>query len=491
MLPFKNLILIDRTSSVAVYKQITDRLIGLIQEGKLLPGTELPSTRALAADLNLHRNTVIAAYEKLVAENWITSISRKGYVVSSTLPLVRPRTYQSNRMAPFEAEPGFAFREMDRFVYQAPIYKKSEIIIDDGFPDISLFPAEDMLKEYKRALDYSTLKKITSDWDLEGNLDFRSAMCDFLNQTRGLDIEAKNLLSTRGAQMAIYLAASLIIQPGDKVIVSEPGYFFANWAFERFGAELIYVPVDDEGMCTEMVEVLLRKHLVKMLYVVPHHHHPTTVTMSVSRRSQLLELIRTYELAVIEDDYDYDFQFQNHPYLPLASGDHGGNIIYIGSLTKVIGTPFRLGYMVAAERFIRAAAKFRTLIDLKGDVFMEQVVSGLVNNGSLKRLIQKANKLYRQRCHFLHYLLVEKFGDKIELKKPDGGMALWLKFRSDFPLAKIIGTASTMGLRFGGSVYAHGDAARHNAFRFGFASLNQAELEKAVEILQKSTRIMV
>ncbi|SDG25248.1 aminotransferase-like domain-containing protein [Epilithonimonas hungarica] len=482
MLPYKNLIIIDKTSHIAVFKQIAVQFIGLIQKGKLLPGTKLPSTRALAYDLGLHRKTIMAAYDSLVSEDWIDSLPRKGYIVSPNLPFVKPRSYNSNGLSAYENEPGFIFDSLSSYINPSSPSKKHELIIDDGLPDTSLLSPGIMLAGYRKALDYPTLKKISTGWDLEGSLDFRNSLCHFLNQTRGIDITTENLLTARGAQMAIYLSASLIIKPGDKVIVSDPSYFFANMIFERFGAELIYVPVDHDGMCTEVLEELLKKHSVKLLYVIPHHHHPTTVTMSTARRNELLILIKKYQIAVIEDDYDYDFQFEYAPYLPLASGDHEGNIIYIGSLTKVLGAPFRLGYIVAAKKFIRSAAKQRLLIDLRGDVFTEQVVSGLIENGELTKLIQKANKLYRHRCHFAAELFAKQLGGIVQLTKPNGGMALWLQFKNDFPLAKVI--ANAKGLKIIGSVYSKERNSNFNAFRFGFASLNDEEIIKAIDILK-------
>src|SRR5215217_1715064 len=480
MLPYKNLLLIDKSSHVAVFRQIAIQIIQLIQQGKLSPGTELPSTRGLAFDLELHRKTAIAAYELLSSEDWIISVPRKGYLVSPHLPVVKPRSYNSNRLAAFQTDPGFAYDKLSEIFYPSSSSTTSELVIDDGFPDITLLPAASMHSQYKRALEYTSLKKMSLGWDLEGSPDFRNALCGFLNQTRGLDIRIENLLTTRGAQMAIYIAASLIIQPGDKVMVSEPSYFFANMIFERLGAELIRVPMDENGIRTDLIADLIKNHRVKLLYVIPHHHHPTTVTLSKERRNDLLQIIRDYKIAVIEDDYDYDFQFQYDPYLPLASGDHEGNIIYIGSLTKVLGTPFRLGYLVASEKFIHAAAKKRMLIDLRGDVFTEQVVSGIIENGDLTRLIQKANKLYRERCHFLADLLSSELGEAIEFTRPSGGMALWLQFREDLPLAKIIEKASARGLKVIGSVYSQGGNAKYNAFRFGFASLTEPQLAKAV-----------
>jgi len=489
MLPYKNLLIIDKKSHTAVFRQIVMQFIGLIQEGKLLPGTPLPSTRALAFDLELHRKTIMAAYHTLVAEDWIDSLPRKGFIVSPRLPVVKPKSYHTDRELSFGADPGFAYQDMEDVKPATVAFKKTDIIVDDGFPDISLLPTDAILKEYRRALDYPTLKRMNVGWEPAGSLSFRTALCTFLNQTRGIDIRTENLLTTRGAQMAIYIAASLIVQPGDKVMVGEPSYFFANMVFERLGAELIRIPVDDHGMCTQRVEEVLQQQTVKLLYVIPHHHHPTTATMSVERRNHLLRLIQDYRLAVIEDDYDYDFQFQYNPYLPLASGNHEGRIIYIGSLTKVLGTPFRLGYMVASEKFVRAAARWRTLIDLRGDVLIEDVVTGLINNGELTRLIQKANKLYKQRCHTLVDLLHVELDNVVEFTRPNGGMALWLKFPADFPLARVIKQSAVAGLHITGSKYGEGMKGQelsYRAFRFGFASLHEAELEKAVGVLRRT-----
>src|SRR5690606_15783490 len=217
---------------------------------------------------DLHRKTIVAAYESLVAEDWVDNLPRKGFIISPNLPVVRPRSYNIGRIATYESNPKFEFEEPSGFSHRKSLSQKDEIIVDDGFPDISLIPTDAMLGEYRRALEYSTLKKMSARWDLEGSSDFRNALCKLLNQTRGIDIKVANLLTTRGAQMAIHLAASLIIKPGDKVLVSEPSYRFANMVFENLGADLIRVPLDSNGMDTERVEEELKKHNIKLLYVI-------------------------------------------------------------------------------------------------------------------------------------------------------------------------------------------------------------------------------
>ncbi|PKB17605.1 PLP-dependent aminotransferase family protein [Flavobacterium sp. 5] len=484
MLPYKNLIIIDKKNTLPVYRQVSLQFISLIQEGKLSPGTLLPSTRVLAFDLQLHRKTIVAAYDILVSEDWADNLPRKGYRVSPDLPVVRPRSYNSKKLSPFANNANFDFERLEPLVHQVISLNKGPLVIDDGFPDISLLPTKVISEQFKKSLDNAARGKNTG-FNLNEVSNFRISLHSFLNRTRGIDMGIENLFTTRGAQMAIYIAASLIIKPGDKVVVSEPSYFIAEALFKKLGAELIRIPMDADGMCTEELEKILKKDSIKLLYIIPHHHHPTTVTMSVERRQHLMQIINTHNFAVIEDDYDYDFQFKYDPYLPLATGDHGGNIIYIGSLTKVLGAPFRLGYIIATEEFLKAATTLRTLIDLKGDFIMEETVAGLINNGDLARHIQKTNKLYSQRCDVLSDLIIDELGDKITFTKPTGGMALWLKLKPEYNLLQVIKKANLKGLTMTGSSYCVGKDAHFNAFRFGFASLDEHQLADAVHILKK------
>ena len=487
MLPFKNLLKIDKNSVEAVFKQVASQLVLLIQKGILLPDMQLPSTRSLAADLGLHRKTVMAAYNDLITEDWIESEERKGYKVSALLPIVKPRTYASQFNGNYMGQPGFSFDSLEHVPSLPRISSDHKVIVDDGFPEGAIFPIDQISREYRRLLTHPTLKQSASRWNVGGSGNFKEALSSFLNDTRGLNIMSEHLMITRGAQMAIYIAAALILKPGDKVLVTDPSYFIADAAFRQLGAELVRVPVDSEGMDIDAVEDALKNNNIRLLYIIPHHHHPTTVTLSSARRAKLLELIRTYQLPVIEDDYDYDFQYQYSPYLPLASADHGGNVIYIGSLTKVLGANFRVGYMVSTAGFLASAIKLKSLIDLRGDAVMEGSIAALMESGEFSRFIKKANKLYSYRCEYASGLIRTELADVLDFTVPQGGMALWLKFRAEHPLSGVLRKANSLGLQLAGSAYYKGKDVKHNAIRFGFASLNEQDMEYAVAVLKKVT----
>lgn len=487
MLPFKTLLKIDKSSPEAVFKQIASQLVLLIQKGILMPDMQLPSTRVLAADLGLHRKTIMAAYNDLISEDWIISEERKEYRVSTLLPIIKPRAYASRSKSSYKSKSAISFDKMEHVPSLTKITTGFKVIVNDGFPDVNIFPVERVSTEYKRLLTHQTLKKASANWNIDGSQVFKEALSLFLNDTRGLNIEPENLMVTRGAQMAIYIAASLVIKPGDKVLVTSPSYFLADAIFRQLGAQLITIPVDNDGADVDSIADALKNHDIKLLYIIPHHHHPTTVTLSSARRAKLLELIKTHQLTVIEDDYDYDFQYQYSPYLPLASAAHDGNVIYIGSLTKVLGSNFRLGYMVSTPDFLNSAIKLKTLIDLRGDVLMEEIIATLMQNGEFSRFIMKANKLYGYRCDYASNLISQELSHLVEFKKPNGGMALWLKFNENYQLANIIKKAAALGLQLTARPYFKGAGLTYDAIRFGFASVNEQEIEFAVDILKKIT----
>ncbi|SKA34290.1 transcriptional regulator, GntR family [Chitinophaga eiseniae] len=485
MLPYKTLIAIDREARQPVYQQIANRFASLIREGVLKPGLLLPGSRVLALQLGLHRKTVVAAYDELVSQDWATALPRKGVMVATNLPDVKPRSFQAPA-SPYTAGPGFSFNRIPSVVTSRyDRLQPGQLIINDGFADMREAPLEAWMKESRALVRRPRYHQRLTYGSAMGSLHLRQQLVHYLTYTRGLSLSADNVMTTRGAQMAIYLTAAMLLKKGDYVIVGSPNYFYADLCFEQLGARLLRVPTDAEGIDVEAVGRLCRAHKVKMLYVIPHHHHPTTVTLSAERRMRLLDVIRTHRLAVLEDDYDYDYHYSSAPILPLASGDHGGNVIYVGSFTKLLGLSIRSGFLVAPAPFLEEMARLRKLMDLQGDNLPEETLAALLADGTIDRHLKKSNKLYHERRDQLTQLLQNRLGDKVRFTEPAGGMATWLTFHKRYPLTQVAVKAASMGLLMSnGEQYGHGTTSL-NAIRFGFASLNNRELTKAVGILEK------
>lgn len=491
MLPYSTLIIPNKKGGIAVYLQIADQMVNLIREGILRPGAALPSSREMSKLLKVHRKTIVAAYEELYAQDWIETIPRKGIYVSQHLPEIKPRSWKANAATPaYGDKTGFSFSPVLQYPVPGVQLNKQRLIINDGFPDVRLAPVAEIFREIRSLMRGQQMHQLMQRLDAAGNAQFRQAMTGFLNTTRGLNIQPSNILITRGAQMSIYLAAKLLVQPGDLVIVGEPNYFMANMIFEQAGAQLIKVPVDDYGMDIDAVENICKKKKVRALYVVPHHHHPTTATLSGDRRMQLLQLTHRHKLALIEDDYDYSYHYDSAPLLPLASTQHGGSVIYIGSVTKLLIPSMRIGFMVGPANFIAAAVNLRKLIDTRGDDFLETAIAGMIGKGHLGRHIKKSNKLYHQRRDLFCEMIDHYLPDVIQYRKPSGGMAIWACFHPRFPLATVAKRTAALGLYMNDGTFYNTGAKNYNALRMGFSSLNENEMEQAVQILVKATRKM-
>lgn len=488
MLPFQTLIQIDKKASTPIYQQLANRLVNLIREGIIKPGTALPGSREMAQLLRLHRKTIVAAYEELDAQDWIGTIPRKGVFVAQNLPEVKPRKLTQGVGVPaYAGSTGFSFNRQLDFPVPAVKMEKQRLMINDGFPDMRLAPMDALLREYRSLLKNKTMQAMIERPDPTGVYSLREAMVTHLSATRGLNIQANNVMMTRGAQMAIFLAARLLIEPGNYVAVGEPNYYLANILFEEAGARLIRIPVDEQGMDIGALAAVCKKKKIRMVYVIPHHHHPTTATLSADRRMHLLELVRQYKLAVIEDDYDFSFHYDSAPILPLASTQHDGCVIYIGSVTKVMTPSLRVGFMIAPDNFIKQAAQLRRLIDSRGDNLMEAAIANLVKNGDISRHIKKSNKIYHQRRDMFCALLDQYLPGIVNYHKPAGGMAIWSLFHPKHPLPVVAARASALGLFMNdGATYITGKA-NYNALRIGFASLNEKEMQEVVDILAKAT----
>lgn len=481
MLPFQTLIPLNKTLALPVYRQIANAITQHIKNGILKPETALPGTREMAEILDVHRKTVVAAYSELQIQGWILVTPRKGFYVAGNLPELKPREWQQDGASGYGKQMSAPFNVLTPD-YQGPIYPPHtpfRLIIDDGWPDTRLAPLDLLMREYRSLLKFKYKNPVTGAVTA-GSLNLREAMVDYLSETRGIKADIPHLLITHGAQMAIYIAARLTIIPGANVIAGYPGYNTASQLFQHLGANLLTVPVDDQGIDTAAVADLCKKHPISMLYVIPHHHHPTTVTLSPARRMHLLELAAQYNFAIIEDDYDYGFHYNSSPYLPLATGQHHGRVIYIGSFSKSLAASVRIGFLVGAEDFIQQGIYLRKLLDLKGNHLMEDALAVLIKNGDMSRHLKKANKVYHTRLQHLTTLLDTQLPGIVEYTVPMGGMAIWSQFK--VPLKALSANAAKQGLYISdGSFYVV-----KNACRIGFASLTTQEMEEAISILASS-----
>lgn len=483
MLPYQTLIEITRDSPKPVYLQISNQLIMLIKRGVLASGLKIPGTRQMAKILNTHRQTIVRAYEELYNQGWLEQIASRGTFVSRQLPEIKAKKIQDtdSQLFTYPKETGYNFTINPQIA--RPVLKANTSLgFDDGFPDVRLAPWEALARQYRNIVQRSFQKHLFSYSDTLGNQFLREKLLEYLRQSRGLPIRLENILITRGCIMGIYQVAQMLINQGDKVAVTEWGYMSAELSFKFAGAELVRVPFDENGIIVDELAKICQKKTIRLLYLTPHHHYPTTVTLSAERRIQLLQLAESQGFIILEDDYDYDYHYSGSSILPLASADAKGMVIYVGSLSKLLAPAIRVGYVVAPENLIAQLAYFRRIIDRQGDNILEQTVAELMAEGEIKRHTRKAQKVYEQRRNLFVQLAKSELSEWLDFKIPNGGMAIWGEFKPQVNLQNLAQQAQNQGFYIGNGLnYADSPL---NATRMGFASLNEEEMKQSIDVLK-------
>jgi len=467
-----------------------------IRRGRLRAGEPLPGSRSLAVSLEVNRNTVVAAYRELALEGWVVVRPGGGTFVADDLPDVRRRSLRGAAASGHSAEamarvPGFALRPERAGASAGPplTHAPGVLVMAGGVPDVRLLPAALLARAYRRVLSSPGAKGLLTYGDPRGDAQLRSAVATMAREARGVPASAEHVLVTRGSQMALELIARAVVPEGGTVAVEGVGYPPAWSAFQRSGARVVPVPVDAHGIVVAEVAKLASEGAPSLLYVTPHHQYPTTVTLSHGRRAELLELARTARFAIVEDDYDHELHYDGRPVLPLASADGRGSVIYVGTLSKVLAPGLRLGYVIAPTPLIDRLARDRFVVDRQGDHVVERAAAELIDDGTVARHVRKAKRIYEQRRDLLVDALTSTFGGLLEVKRPSGGMTLWVRVRASGELVvRWEARALAGGVSFAaGQRFAFDGRAIPHA-RFGFAMLDEREIREAVRRLANAWR---
>jgi len=438
----------------------------------------------MANQLNVHRNTVIKSYEELESQGWITAIPAKGNFINETLPKVKPVTEReaiTNKLETSRFTMNSAHSLQDLGILRSKNY---DLHFDDGCPDIRIAPIKAYSKHYKSLLNSKSKHKFEYSWNLSGHDSLKHALLQFLSETRGINVSSENILITRGSLMGFYLFFKNLLAPNDNVIVAKLNYQPVNQIIKDFKGNLIEVNIDDDGIDVDEIEEICKKKKISAVYVIPHHHHPTTVSLSCARRMKLLMLAKTYNFAIVEDDYDFDFHYKSSPILPLMSSDEHGSVVYAGSFSKSLAPAFRVGYLVAPKNVIENLTHSRRYIDRQGDMLAEQALAMMIEEGELKRHLRKALVTYKNRRDICCELLSTHLKNVVDFKIPHGGLTVWTKFDKNIDLDNLVVQAAKRGLfMVNPNVYNPKNENIHTT-RLGFASMNESELEQSVSILK-------
>lgn len=458
---------IDEREEKTVFLKLTNLISQEILSGRLGQGTMLPGSRSLSKELGINRKTVQAVYEELEAQGWLVTRPRKGTFVADILP-----------ESSIEIEPAFEQIEQEKSLIQSTaVYPHN-----DGVPDPRLIPYELFSRAYRHALIKITQNQYMGYGDPRGMIELRQALRQMLSMERFMNVAADKICIVRGSQMGIFLASRALPNRQGVIVVEELYYPSAFKAFQSNGFQVVSVKLDEQGIVIEDLERILKEHSVAAIYTTPHHQYPTTVTMPMNRRLQLLELSKKWGFYIIEDDYDHEFHYDSRPMPPLASLPHSELVIHVGSLSKVFAPGIRLGYIVASPSIIQSITEDILLIDRQGNNITELALADLMQRGEIKRHIRKMKKIYQLRRDHALAEFKRIFVERIHIQPPAGGMALWVKFQKPFTRDQLI---KLKELSIDTEHKFKQIESSNRCIRLGFAALSEKEITSLIETLNQ------
>lgn len=423
---------IDEGAGESLQAQIFGQVRELILARCLKPGTQMPASRILAADLGVSRNTVVLAYEQLMSEGYIEMRKPVGTFVSRNLifdsPAPQTPPVSHDRDTTAKRRHARLLFHGEAHVVVSPYTKPVPYDFWVGRPDARLLPARTWQHFINGTLDRMRAG-IGGYNDPAGLWELREAVADCVGFARGIKATADQVLIINGIQEGLNILARLFVGPGTNVAVENPCYLGAANVFTSHGARLMPVPVDEHGIT---IDALPQE--AALIYLTPSHQYPTGATLTPERRAPLLEWAERLGAYVVEDDYDSDFYYDGAPLPALQSLDTNEQVIYLGTFSKSLGAGLRTGYMILPRHLVTAATTAKTLLNNCSPWLTQAMLAEFIASGAFMHHLRRVRTIYSARCNRLLEALNEHFGE-VEISGAQAGMHLVWYLPEEFPAA--------------------------------------------------------
>ena len=476
------IIAINRKGPKALHRQVYDAYRTAIVDRSLRAGQRVPSTRVLASELGISRIPILTAYAQLLSEGYFESRVGAGTVVSRSLP--DQVTFSEARGAQSTKVQAGSRRLAKRCTNSLPVenvpwrrgwgaFGVSQVAFGHfPFQVWNALVTRHCRNAHAKSLDYG---------EAMGSKDLREAIAAYLRTARGVRCEAQQIMVVSGSQQALDISARVVFNPGSRVWMEEPGYRFARNVFAIHGCEIVPVPVDYSGL--DVAAGIKRSRTARAALVTPSHQYPLGVTMSASRRMQLLDWAQSSESWIIEDDYDSEYRYESMPIASLQGLDSNSRVIYIGTFSKVLFPSLRLGYLVIPPDLIERFLAVRVAMDIGPPHFFQGVLADFIREGHFSRHIRRMRLLYSERRRVLNDCIREELGFSADVTGGQAGMHLsvTLKGIRDCEIAERASRQNLWLVPLSTSYI--GKASRHG-FILGFGSTEVEDIPNAVRKLR-------
>src|SRR5262245_42855786 len=457
-----------------------------IRAGGLGPAARMPSTRALARDLGVSRNTVMLAYEQLAAEGYLVSRHRGATSVAAVAQARRvavPARPASERPAPVSAYARRLTARVDLPPARPPGPRPGlRYDFRYGRPAVDEFPREiwrRLLAAHARRASVDVLGYGSP----AGHGPLRAALSEYLGRARGVVSDPERILVVNGTQQALDLIARVLLDPGDGAVVEEPHYPGATIPFEAVGARLLRVPVDADGLDPSELPPAARRP--RLAYVTPCHQFPSGVIMPLERRLALLEWAARVGAWVVEDDYVSEFRYEGHPLEALQSLDRDARVLYMGSFSKTLFPALRVGYLVLPRPLVPSFLAAKWVADRFSAPLFQEALADLITSGQFERYLRRAGARNAGRRQALIEALRQRLGDRVEIAGENTGVHLVVWLNDDAPrdLDGVIARAARAGVGVYPVAPCYARPPQRAGLLMGYAALTEAEIRAGIRRL--------
>lgn len=458
-----------------LYGQLLRALKAAVLDGRLTAGTRLPATRALATQLKVSRNTVVAAYEQLCAEQFAVARSGSGTFVADVAQQCQRRPQATH----VSAQSAYAARL--RRLPELPLpRRRQDLPIDFQYGEPMTHLA--LFTSWSRALTYAASRAQPGYPATQGSSLLRAQIAAYLGRRRGIACEASDIVIVNGTQQALTLLARVLLDVGDCVVVEEPGYALAKHCLVAHGAVLEPVPVGADGLDVARLPVA---PAAKMIVVTPSHQFPLGVTLSLPLRQALLQYAADNGSWIVEDDYDGEFGFEGRLVPALRALDVGDRVIYVGTFSKIVLPSLRLGYIVCPRGLRDDVLLAKRMMDVASSGIEQQALARFMASGAFDRHLHRTARELRRRRRALNDGLAAQCGRRLVVQDSGSGMHMvaWLPGFDAAATHTLIAKAEQRGLGLHSLAPHYESPPTMQALLIGYAATSVSQIHKATRLL--------
>lgn len=479
-------LILDRRSDEPLQRQLYAELRRAILDGRLAGGLLLPSTRTLAGDVGVARNTVVAVFEQLASEGYLEARIGAGTRVARVMPetMLEARRARpgDQTMVGAGTPPALSRRGVAMSAVRRPVPPADRRAFQPGMPALDLFPHEVWARVVARRTRQPGIASLGYTHAV-GHPALREAIAAHVGAARGVVCTPEQVVVTAGAQAGLDLAAQLLLDPGDVAWIEEPGYLGARGALTRAGARLVPVPVDADGL--DVAAGVRDRPPPRLVYVTPSHQFPTGATLTLARRLALLEHAGAAGAWVLEDDYDSEYRYAGRPLAAMQGIDRGGRVVYVGTFSKTMFPALRAGYLIVPPALADACATAMRLTGHTVPTAIQLALADFIGEGLFTAHVRRMRTRYAERRARLLRGIARHVGAGLEILPAQGGMQVAARLPAGTDDVGVAAATARAGLVTPPLSVLHLGAPRTSGLFLGFAGVPEREIDAGVTRLAR------